>query len=169
MTRVDPNAAKEARTVCAGISAGEIAVFDRAYVDFKHLYDLLLLGVFWVTCVKTNMKYETVGQHSAPRGNILWDNAIRLTGVYTSKWYPENLRLVEALLEVDGKIKKMTFITNNFAWSASSICDLYKARWNIKVFFKEIKRTLQLADFMGHNENAVRWPPRNNAICRDFR
>jgi len=51
----------------------------------------------------------------------------------------------------------MTFITNNMTWSASSICDLYKARWAIEVFFKQLKQTLQLADFLGHNQNAVRW------------
>jgi len=51
----------------------------------------------------------------------------------------------------------MSFITNNTQWAASSICDLYKSRWGIEVFFKEIKQTLQMADFMGYNENAVRW------------
>lgn len=67
------------------------------------------------------------------------------------------MRLVEAVVEVDGKPKRMIFITDNLAWAASSICDLYKARWAIEVFFKEIKQTLQLFDFMGYNENAVRW------------
>ena len=61
------------------------------------------------------------------------------------------------MVEVDGKMKKMIFITNNFDWAASSICDLYKARWAIEVFFKEIKQTLKLADFVGYNKNAVRW------------
>jgi len=51
----------------------------------------------------------------------------------------------------------MTFITNNFTWMPSSICDLYKSRWGVEVFFKEIKQTLQLADFMGYSENAVKW------------
>ncbi|OGV38640.1 MAG: hypothetical protein A2020_03710 [Lentisphaerae bacterium GWF2_45_14] len=41
--------------------------------------------------------------------------------------------------------------------SAATICELYRARWGVEVFFKEIKQTLQLADFMGCNENAVRW------------
>lgn len=59
--------------------------------------------------------------------------------------------------EVNGKDKVMSFITNNTIWASSSICDLYKARWGIEVFFKQIKQTLQLADFLGHNENAVRW------------
>ena len=151
------NDAKEARTVCAGINAGEIVVFDRAYVDFKHLYELLQRGVFWITRAKTNMAYEVVGQHSAAEGNILRDVTIKLTGVRTSLWYPETFRLIEAMVEVDGKLKKMAFITNNFEWASNSICDLYKARWAIEVFFKEMKQTLQLADFVGHNENAVRW------------
>ena len=59
------NDAKEARTVCSTIKAGEIVVFDKAYVDFKHLYELLIRGVFWISRAKTNMKYEVVGQHKA--------------------------------------------------------------------------------------------------------
>ncbi len=151
------NDAKEARTVCAGVKDGEIVVFDKAYVDFKHLYELLLRGVFWVTRTKDNMLYEVVGQHMEPSGNIISDTVIRLTGVKTQQWYPKTLRLVEAWIEVDGKMKRMTFITDNFEWSSSSICDLYKARWAIEVFFKEIKQTLQLSDFMGYNESAVKW------------
>lgn len=151
------NDAKEARAVCSDIKDGEIVTFDKAYVDFKHLYELLKRGVSWVTRTKDNMKYEVMGQHMAAHGNIIRDVVIRLTGVNTSKWYPENLRLVEAFVEVDKKMKRMTFITDNFEWASSSVCDLYKARWAIEVFFKEIKQTLQLSDFMGHNENAVKW------------
>ena len=148
---------KEAWAVCAGVKDGEIVVFDRAYVDFKHLYNLEKRNVFWVTRAKTNMKYEVVGQHSSPKGNIIRDLRIKLTGVNTSKWYPQEFRLVEAMVEINGKMKKMTFITNNLDWAASSICDLYKARWAIEVFFKEIKQTLKIADFVGYNENAIRW------------
>jgi hypothetical protein len=151
------NDAKEARTVCSTIKDGEIVVFDKAYVDFKHLYELFKRGVFWVSRAKTNMKYKVVGQHSVPKGNILDDSIIKLTGVNTSKWYPETLRMVTAMVEVDGKMKKMTFITNNFDWAANSICELYKARWAIEVFFKEIKQTLKLSDFVGYNKNAVCW------------
>ena len=67
------------------------------------------------------------------------------------------MRLVTATVERDGKPKVMTFLTNNMTWSPSSICDLYKSRWGIEVFFKQIKQTLQLADFLGHSENAMRW------------
>src|SRR5438046_8901679 len=42
-------------------------------------------------------------------------------------------------------------------WSPRTVADLYRCRWEIEVFFKQIKQTLQLADFLGHNANAVRW------------
>ena len=147
----------EAHELCAGISPGEIVVFDRAYVDFKHLRILTARGVFWVSRAKVNIQYEAVGQHTAPSGKILRDVRIRLIGVNTAKAYPEELRLVEALVVVDSKERAMNFITNNFDWSPNSIADLYKSRWGVEVFFKEIKQTLQIADFLGYNENAVRW------------
>ena len=114
-------------------------------------------GVFWVTRAKENIQYEVVGQHSEPQGQIILDVDIRLTGTRTSQKYPGTLRLVEAMVQVDGKLRKMRFITNNMQWAPSSICELYRSRWGIEVFFKEIKQTLQIADFIGYNENAVRW------------
>ena len=88
---------------------------------------------------------------------VLSDERIRLIGVQTKDNYPDDLRLVTAEVEVKGKMVVMTFITNNFEWSPFSVCQLYQCRWGVEVFFKEIKQTLQLADFLGYNENAVRW------------
>lgn len=62
-----------------------------------------------------------------------------------------------ALVEVDGKEVEMVFLTNHLEWSASSVADLYRCRWSIEVFFKQLKQTLQLSDFLGHSANAVRW------------
>ena len=106
---------------------------------------------------KKSMSFEIVGQHNSPKGNILSDQVIKLNLKKATADYPSVLRMVEAEVEIDGKLTKMAFITNNFKWAASSIADLYKARWAIEVFFKEIKQNLQLADFLGHNQNAVRW------------
>lgn len=147
----------EAKELCADIKAGEIVVFDRAYVDYEHLYHLNGREVFWVSRAKKNMSYDIVGQHTPPKGNIIRDQKVNLNLEKAQNDYPEELRLVEAEVEVDGKLTLMTFITNNFEWAPSSIAELYKARWAIEVFFKEIKQNLQLADFLGHNENAVRW------------
>lgn len=189
----DPRTAWE---LCAGMKDGEIVVFDKAYVDFKHLNALDARGVSWVTRAKENMLCEVVGQHAggkwSPAGKAvspapvedkggaaggeavgqqmprrrkytrkkcvtLSDERTRLTGVKTRENYPGGLRLVKAKVEVKGKMVEMAFITNNFEWSAYSICQLYQCRWGVEVFFKELKQTLQLADFLGYNENAVRW------------
>jgi hypothetical protein len=66
-------------------------------------------------------------------------------------------RRIVALVEVDGREVEMVFLTNNLEWSAASIVELYRCRWQIEVFFKQIKQTLQLADFLGTTANAVRW------------
>jgi len=153
----DTHDATEAREVCADIRAGEIVTFDKAYVDFTHLFCLTDRGVFWVSRAKENMQYEVVCEHTPKTETILRDVCIRLTGPKSARDYPDELRLIEAIVEIDGKEQILTFITNNMEWAPSSICDLYKGRWGIEAFFKQIKQTLQLADFLGYNENAVRW------------
>ena len=67
------------------------------------------------------------------------------------------MRRIVAVVEVDSQEREMTFFTNNLEWAASSICDLYKVRWNIETFFKQIKQTLHLGDFLGHSRKAIEW------------
>jgi hypothetical protein len=149
---------RRAHELCAGVQAGEIVIFDKAYVDFDHLADLSLREVFWVTRAKDNLQCRVVRRLQLARaGNILRDDLILLTSPPSRKSYPVWLRRVVALVEVDGEVREMVFLTNNLAWSAQTIADLYRCRWSIEVFFKELKQTLQLADFLGHNANAVRW------------
>jgi len=146
----------EAERLCKDMRAGEIAVFDKAYIKFPFLYELTERDIFFVSRAKDNMDYEVVGQHRAPKGKIKRDEYIKLKGKTATK-YPDRLRLIEAEVEIKGKKKLMVFITNTFEWVGNSICDLYKSRWAIELFFKQIKQTLQIADFLGYNENAVRW------------
>jgi hypothetical protein len=152
------NDAKRAREVCAGIQAGEIVIFDKAYVDFEHLADLSMREVFWVTRAKENLSFRVVRclQHGAA-GKILRDDLIQLQTPASRQDYPVKLRRIVALVEVDGQEVEMEFLTNNLEWSAQSIVELYRCRWQIEVFFKQIKQTLQLADFLGTSANAVRW------------
>ncbi len=146
-----------ARELCANVHAGEIVVFDKAYVDFAHLADLAQREVFFVTRAKTNLQYRVVKKFQDGRfGNILRDDLMELTGP-AAKDYPVSLRRVVAKVEVDGELRQMVFLANNFTWSAQTIADLYRCRWRIETFFKELKQTLQLADFLGHSANAVRW------------
>ena len=88
---------------------------------------------------------------------VLSDCRIKHTKNDTYAKYPDTIRMIEACVLQDGKPCLMQFITNQFEWSAYSICELYLARWGIEVFFKEIKQTLQLADFLGTSENAIKW------------
>ncbi len=150
--------AKRAREVCAGVKDGEIAIFDKAYMDFGHLWDLTQRGVVWVTRAKENLQYEAVESYSVKAGGkIVADELIGLKNAGSQKAYPDLMRRVVAWVEVDGKERLMTFLSNQLTWSAASIADLYRCRWRIEVFFKQIKQTLQLADFLGTSANAVRW------------
>jgi hypothetical protein len=150
------NDAKRSRELCAGIRPGEIVVFDKAYLDFAHLFDLFQRGVFWVTRAKDNMVCEVID--SLPvAGRILRDEIISLRHATAFEHYPELMRRITALVEIDGREQELVFLTNNLQWSAASVADLYRCRWSIEAFFKQIKQTLQLADFLGHSANAVRW------------
>ena len=63
-----------------------------------------------------------------------------------------------ALVEVDGQVREMTFLTNHWEWSAQTSTDRYRCRWEIEGFFQQSKQTLHLADFLGNSANAVQWP-----------
>lgn len=146
------------RELCAGIRAGEIVIFDRAYVDFAHLFGLLIREVFWVTRTKTDIQFTVVKRRiTRPEGRILRDDEVVLTTEKSRGEYPNRMRRVTARIELDGKEVEMEFLTNNFDWAPSTVADLYRCRWQIEVFFKQIKQTLQLCDFLGHSANAVRW------------
>ena len=140
-----------ARELCAPVKSGEIVIFDKGYLDFKHLRALSERGVFWVSRAKDNMVYDLLDRRALPKGDkILADEEIMTRdGLHG--------RRIVALVEVDGQVREMIFLTNNFEWSAQTVVDLYQCRWEIEVFFKQIKQTLQLADFLGHSANAVRW------------
>lgn len=160
------NDAKRARELCAGIRAGEIGLFDKAYVDFEHLFSLQERGAFWVTRAKEGMAYRVVKRRlKKPAGKIVRDDEVVLTVFYSRQAYPQRLRRVVALVEVDGQEREMVFLTNNLTWAASSVAELYRCRWQIESFFKQIKQTLQLCDFLGNSANAVRWQLWTALLC----
>ncbi|MDX9775790.1 MAG: IS4 family transposase [Petrimonas sp.] len=146
-----------AEALCVSLKDGDILLADRAYVKFDFLYGLSARGVFFVLREKRNMKYTVVETASHKDRRIISDEIISLDVEETKNKYPEKLRRVTALVEVNGVEVEMTFITNNFKWSPRTVAELYRARWTIETFFKELKQTLQLSDFIGYNENAVKW------------
>ena len=60
-----------APALCEGLQAGEIAVFDKAYVHFANLFNLTERGIFWVTRAKDNMSYHVCCKRlRKPEGNM---------------------------------------------------------------------------------------------------
>lgn len=130
-----------------------IYCMDKAYIDFKWLYSINNKKAFFVTRAKENQQYTVTGQHEINKKNILSDENINLTGILQHEKYPEDLRLIRYFDEESEKT--LTFLTNNFALSASTIADIYQSRWQIEVFFKWIKQNLKIKTFLGVSKNAV--------------
>lgn len=135
---------------------GSVVVMDRAYVDFGMLYSWVKAGVSFVTRLKTNIKYQSLGERSLPENkaqHILLDEYIELSEEKTKSKYPKKLRRVVVYNEK--KNETIYLITNNFTWTAETIAELYKSRWQIEIFFKEIKQLLRIKSFVGTSANAV--------------
>lgn len=135
--------------------AGSFYIMDRAYNDFYRLYQLHILGVFFVIRAKSNMKYRRVYSHKIEKSTGLkCDQTIKLIGTKTSDYYPEHLRRVRYFDSDTDRF--FTFITNNFAHEALVITQLFKSRWQVELFFKWIKQHLRIKIFFGTSENAVK-------------
>ena len=135
--------------------AGSIYVMDRGYVDFGRLYRLHQAGAFFVTRAKSNLDAHRVYSATTDRTTgVIADQTITLDGYYTSRDYPVHLRRVRFRDPKTGKT--LVFLTNQTALPALTICDLYKSRWQVELFFKWIKQHLRIKQFYGTSENAVK-------------
>lgn len=136
-----------------------IIVEDRAYFDFKLMIARINAENVFVTRIKNNTVYETVAELELPEDtdqDILKDEIIILTSptAKKSKITSQKLRLVHVYKEDENKV--IQIITNQLHWTARTIADLYKKRWDIEMFFKAIKQNLQIKTFIGTGENAVK-------------
>ena len=134
---------------------GAIYVMDRGYVDFARLHVLHKAGAFFVTRAKSNLHAHRL--YSAPTdrtSGIICDQTVALDGHYSRKDYPEPLRRIRFKDADTGKT--LVFLTNQFGLPASTICALYKSRWQVELFFKWIKQHLRIKRFYGNSDNAVK-------------
>jgi len=135
--------------------AGAFYIMDRGYMDFERLYSMNQARSFFVTRSKKNFRFKR--RYSYPideTSGLQCDQTIILTGFYPAKYYPEPLRRIRYY---DTEInKRFIFLTNNFDLSALTIAQLYKARWQVELFFKWIKQHLRIKAFYGTSENAVK-------------
>jgi hypothetical protein len=134
---------------------GSIVVFDRGLTDFNWYHQLNERGYFFITRLKRKANFRVMTNRKQSSDlNILADQTIEFVGIKTSLKYPLPLRRIEFKDPETGK--HLEFLTNAFHLSASTIAKLYKARWQVELFFKWIKQNLKIKSFLGTSENAVK-------------
>jgi len=133
-----------------------VIVADRYYFDTALLNKWDSNDVYFVIRLKENIQYKTLKELELPDGrheHILKDEIVELRGTNTRKKYPKRLRRVAIYDEKNDQTIEL--ITNQLSWTANTISELYKSRWQIEIFFKEIKQLLKIKSFIGTSENAV--------------
>ncbi len=133
---------------------GATVVFDRAYIDYAWLNDLNQGGVWFVTRMKSNCHFDILEcrPHDRTQG-LRADQTIRLPSLKGSE-YQGKLRRVSYRDPDTGKW--LVFLTNRFDLSPKTICDLYKARWKVELFFKSMKQHLRIKKFLGTSAQSVK-------------
>ena len=137
------------------LEPGAYYVMDRGFVDFARLHRFVLAGSFFVIRSKENLDYRVTESRAtdSDRG-LRADQTIKLRGPLTRRRYPSPLRRVSFFDRASGR--RLVFLTNNFTLAASTIAKLYKARWQVELFFKWIKQYLRIKTFFGTTPNAVK-------------
>jgi hypothetical protein len=133
---------------------GSMVAIDRGYNDYAWYNQLTGKGIFFVTRLKSNAKTRVVSRRTVvPGKGVTSDQSIEFTGTQTAKKCPIQLRRIGYRDPEAGK--HYIFLTNNFKLAAKTIADIYKARWQVELFFKWIKQNLKIKSFIGTSRNAV--------------
>ena len=133
-----------------------VVVADRGYQDFSMLYDWDKNDVYFVIRLKKSINHQMIQElplKPTDNNKILKDEMIMLTEERTKELYPKAIRRLAIYDEKNDKVIEL--ITNNLTWTASTIAELYKQRWMIEIFFKELKQHLKIKSFIGTNQNAM--------------
>ena len=134
---------------------GAYYIMDRGYQDLARFHRLHLAGSFFVTRPKTNLLLRRIKSQPVDKTTgVRSDWIVMANGVKTTAEYPERLRRIR-FRDVETK-KTLIFITNDFVLPAHVIAALYKARWQVELFFKWVKQHLHIKAFFGTSENAVK-------------
>ena len=130
-------------------------VMDKAYGDFRRLFDIHSKRAFFVVRPRKNFSFRRL--YSSPVDKLTGlrcDQIIRPVWHRAKTAYPEKLRRVKFFDEEQDRT--LVFLTNNFDISALDVALLYKNRWRVELFFKWIKQHLRVTKFWGESENAVK-------------
>jgi hypothetical protein len=134
---------------------GAIYLIDRGYIDFLRLAEINNAKAVFVTLAKSNLQYRRLYSNPADiHTGVHSDQIIQLTGIASSKDYPDKLRIVHYYDKEHHR--HLHFLTNDMVHPALIIAQLYKGRWSVELFFKWIKQHLRIKVFYGLSENAVK-------------
>lgn len=136
--------------------ANSVIVADRYYNDFSLLNVWDSNSVYFVVRHKENLKFKTIKENELPDSrhpHVLKDEIIEFTGTQAKNKYPKRLRRVAIWDDENQQVIEL--ITNQMSWTANTISELYRSRWQIEIFFREIKQLLHIKSFIGTSENAV--------------
>jgi hypothetical protein len=134
---------------------GAFYVMDRGYLDFRRLYILDQCMAFFIIRSKVNTKFRRLYSRTIDKDlGLRCDQTILLSGIKTSKQYPDKLRRVGYFDHTSQR--RFSFLTNNFIVPALIVAELYRCRWQVELFFKWIKQHLRIKSFYGTSENAVK-------------
>src|SRR5271166_5657832 len=137
------------------VEPGAFYVMDRGYLDFSRLYTLHQAGAYFVIRARKDLRFvRYVSQPVDPDSGLCSDHIGRLRGFYSRKAFPDKLRLVRFYDSVQDR--RFSFLTNHLLLPALTICQLYKMRWQVELFFKWIKQHLRIKRFYGNSINAVK-------------
>jgi hypothetical protein len=135
---------------------GSVIVADRFYNDFSLLNIWDSKGVYFVIRHKENIQYKVIKENDLPDNrhqHILKDEIIELRNKSSKDKYPKRLRRVVVWDDINNQVVEL--ITNQMKWTANTIGELYKSRWDIEIFFRDIKQLLHIKSFIGTSQNAV--------------
>ncbi|HEX3694018.1 MAG TPA: IS4 family transposase [Polyangia bacterium] len=138
------------------IEPGATYVFDKGYYDFAFWARLDAAGCRFVTRLKRNSPVRSVETRPVEAGGAILEDRVvtlseRLAGQRRNP-FAAALRLVR--LRIDNG-RELTLLSNDLAADAAEIGALYKARWQIELFFKWLKQNLKITRFLGTSRNAV--------------
>jgi hypothetical protein len=140
------------------LQPNQIAIFDRAYVDYK-LYALWTIqGVYFVGRLKDNAVYEQLEEIDIPDDcpdNYIKDEKIQVS-YKDAAGVEQRLTLRRVVYYDTEKDHTLQFLTNIMDMPAEQIGLLYKKRWQIELLFKQLKQNFPLKYFLGDNENAIK-------------
>jgi hypothetical protein len=135
---------------------GTVVVADRFYVDFKLLDIWDSSGARFVIRHKENLRYKVIKTNKTDaerHPHVLADEIIELVVKLSKERFPKRLRRVVVWNEKEKEAVEL--LTNQMSWSANTVGELYKCRWQIEIFFRDIKQLLHIKSFIGTSENAV--------------